>query len=81
LSPNLNNRTEFLKKFGGNKEVLCIPKAVTDHSGDKIPFYTSDTHFGIHSIKPFHDTHRAASYEVGDHYLKGCTGKGKKWIM
>jgi FkbM family methyltransferase len=77
FEPELNNRTEFLKKFGGNKEVLCIPKAVTDHSGDKIPFYTSDTHFGIHSIKPFHDTHRAASYEVETITLKDALEKEK----
>lgn len=64
FEPEENNRSAFLSNHSSNPNIICIPKAVTDNTGDKIPFFTSDIHFGIHSIKPFHDTHHAASYEV-----------------
>jgi FkbM family methyltransferase len=70
FEPEVNNRSVFLDKHADNPNITCIPKAVTDHSGDMIPFYTSDKHYGIHSIKPFHDTHSQASYEVETITLK-----------
>lgn len=70
FEPEVNNRAVFLEKHKQNPNVICIPKAVTDHSGDMIPFYTSEKHYGIHSIKPFHDTHIPASYEVETITLK-----------
>jgi FkbM family methyltransferase len=43
--------------------VSCIAKAVSDVTQSKVPFYISGEHYGIHSLKPFHETHRLA-YEV-----------------
>lgn len=77
FEPEEKNREEFLKKFGSSDQVICIPKAVTDQTGDKIPFYTSDTHYGIHSIKPFHETHHTASYEVETITLKDALEEHK----
>lgn len=45
------------------KNVICISKAVSDVSGKTVPFYVSDKYWGVHSLKPFHETHRLA-YEV-----------------
>jgi FkbM family methyltransferase len=70
FEPEKQNRESFLLKHASNQHVECIPKAVSDTSGDKIPFYTSEVHYGIHSIRPFHDTHQKASYEVETIALK-----------
>ncbi len=70
FEPEENNRQVFLSKFDQNDKIQCVPKAVTDVSGNRIPFYTSEKHYGIHSIKPFHETHQSASYEVETITLK-----------
>ncbi len=70
FEPENTNRENFLLQHASNQRVVCVPRAVSDSSGDKIPFYTSDVHYGIHSIKPFHETHQAASYEVETITLK-----------
>lgn len=51
---NFHNLRTNLKNF---PNVTCIAKAVSDTSG-QVPFYVSSTHGGIHSLKPFHLTHR-----------------------
>ena len=51
---NLRNLKNNLKKF---PNVMCIAKAVSDTLG-QFPFYVSSTHGGIHTLKPFHPTHR-----------------------
>jgi FkbM family methyltransferase len=51
---NFHNLSANLKKF---PNVTCIAKAVSDTSG-QVPFYVSSIHGGIHSLKPFHPTHR-----------------------
>ena len=38
-------------------DVTCVNKAVSDVSGQRVPFYTSSTFPGIHSLRPFHPTH------------------------
>lgn len=70
FEPEEKNRKEFIKRHGSNINITCIPKAVTDNSDDRIPFYVSDTHYGIHSIKPFHDTHHRARYVIETVTLK-----------
>jgi FkbM family methyltransferase len=37
---------------------FCIRKAISDVAGQEIPFYVSEEHWGIHSLKPFHPTHK-----------------------
>ncbi len=63
FEPEHNNRQAFKKNLSQFSNVICIDKAVSDVTGEKVPFYTSNKHFGIHSLKPFHRTHKPA-YEV-----------------
>ena len=63
FEPETKNRQVFDKNLSGFDNVTCIPKAVSNVTGDKVPFYTSQEHFGIHTLKPFHPTHKFA-YEV-----------------
>ena len=51
---NFHNLKTNIKKF---PNVTCIAKAVSDTPG-QVPFYVSSTHGGIHTLKPFHPTHR-----------------------
>jgi len=71
FEPEGKNRSAFLANLAGYENVTCIPKAVSDSSGDKVPFYVSEEHFGIHSLKPFHETHKLA-YQVETVTLKEC---------
>lgn len=57
FEPEQYNRSVFLKSLGRLPNVTCIPKAVSNVSGTKVPFYVSKVHYGIHSLMPFHDTH------------------------
>lgn len=70
FEPEQNNRSIFLSHHASNSNITCIPKAVTDTDGQTIPFYISDKHYGIHSIRPFHNTHHQASYPVETITLK-----------
>lgn len=58
FEPEPQNRTIFEHNLAGHKRVLCIPRAVSDVDGQKVPFYVSAEHYGIHSLKPFHRTHK-----------------------
>ena len=57
FEPEQKNHHAFLRNLAGFPDVLCIQKAVSDVSGAIVPFYVSKEHYGIHSLKPFHDTH------------------------
>lgn len=63
FEPEKENREAYQKHLSPFQNVICIPKAVTDVSGQKVPFFISPEHFGIHALKPFHSTHTEA-YEV-----------------
>ena len=60
FEPEEKNRQVFQQRLAQFKQVDCIPKAVSDVTGDKVPFYVSQEHYGIHSLKPWHDTHELA---------------------
>lgn len=64
FEPEQKNRAAFERNLAGFEQVSCIPKAVSDVTGDRVPFFVSDEHYGIHSLKPFHGTHRLAAYKV-----------------
>lgn len=49
-----------LENYAG---AILINKAVSNVTGEFVPFYVSETHYGIHSLKPFHFTHKS-DYEV-----------------
>lgn len=63
FEPEKENRQAFTKRFGSHPDVQIIPKAVSNKNGEKVPFYVSNKHFGIHSLQPFHESHELA-YEV-----------------
>jgi len=63
FEPEKQNRAAFLLNNSAFQNVTCINKAVSDKSNEMAPFYVSEKHFGIHSLKPFHETHELA-YEV-----------------
>ncbi|MEK6480098.1 FkbM family methyltransferase [Catalinimonas sp. 4WD22] len=63
FEPENSNHEAFKKNLYGFENVQLINKAVSDQDNLKVPFFVSNKHYGIHSLKPFHDTHKAA-YEV-----------------
>jgi len=58
FEPEPTNREAFGKNLARFPRAVCVAKAVTDSGGETVPFYVSDEHYGIHSLKPFHATHR-----------------------
>jgi len=63
FEPEKKNRAAFERNLSGFNHVSCVAKAVSDVSGEHVPFYVSDEHYGIHTLKPFHKTHKFA-YDV-----------------
>ncbi|MBD2666136.1 methyltransferase FkbM family [Richelia sinica FACHB-800] len=63
FEPENQNREAFIQNLINFENVTCIPKAVSDVTGAKVPFYVSDEHYGIHSLTSWHKTHKLA-YEV-----------------
>jgi len=57
FEPEPENRRELENGLRGFDKFVCVPKAVSDVAGRTVPFYVSKEHWGIHSLKPFHDTH------------------------
>jgi FkbM family methyltransferase len=57
FEPEPQNRSVFTRNLAGFPNVTCLPLAVSDVGDRKVPFYVSREHFGIHSLKPFHETH------------------------
>jgi len=60
FEPERNNRAALLNNITLTKKFICLSNAVSDITGDKIPFYVSREHYGIHSLKPWHKTHQLA---------------------
>lgn len=58
FEPEPANYQELCANLKDSPNVTCIAKAVSDTTGQGIPFYVSSDHWGIHSLKPFHPTHR-----------------------
>ena len=63
FEPERQNFKALKRNLRGLKYVWCIRKAVSNNTGQRVPFYVSQEHYGIHSLKPFHSTHRM-SYKV-----------------
>jgi FkbM family methyltransferase len=58
FEPEPNNFRQLCINVLPYPSVTCIRKAVSDTAGKGIPFYVSDEHWGIHSLKPFHKSHK-----------------------
>lgn len=58
FEPEPENRKDLQERLKSYKDVTIIPKAVSNKEGELVPFYVSSEHWGIHSLKPFHPTHK-----------------------
>ena len=63
FEPENGNYNVLKEKLASFHDVYLFDKAVSDSNAQKLPFYISKKHYGIHSLKPFHETHKIA-YEV-----------------
>ena len=63
FEPESHNYEVLQRTMSGYDTVTIIKKAISDAANSCQPFFVSKEHFGIHSLKPFHDTHELA-YEV-----------------
>jgi FkbM family methyltransferase len=63
FEPEQHNRQKLLESTKAYQNFTCIPKAVSDVTGEKVLFHVSQEHYGIHSLKPWHETHKPA-YKV-----------------
>lgn len=63
FEPERENFAVLKQKLSQLSNVTLINKAVTNVDGQSVPFYVSDTHFGIHTLRPFHESHKVA-YKV-----------------
>jgi FkbM family methyltransferase len=60
FEPEPANYKDLCDRLEGFANVTCINKAVSEVCARGVPFYISEEHWGIHSLKPFHPTHRPA---------------------
>ena len=59
FEPEPENRAQLEENLKLYSSVTIIPKAVSNQAGEKVPFYVSKEHWGIHSLKPYHETHKS----------------------
>ncbi|WP_071515516.1 FkbM family methyltransferase [Geitlerinema sp. PCC 9228] len=60
FEPEPENLEDLKNNLSQFQEVTIFPKAVSNVEGQLVPFYVSSEHWGIHSLKPFHSTHKPA---------------------
>jgi FkbM family methyltransferase len=60
FEPELKNYKAFNRSFRFLRGIECMRRAVSDVTGNKVPFYVSHEHHGIHALRPFHSTHQKA---------------------
>lgn len=58
FEPEENNRAKFKKNLSKYKKVKVYSEAISDVNSENTQFYLSKKHYGIHSLKPFHKTHK-----------------------
>ncbi len=58
FEPEPRNYRDLCRNLSLFGNVQCVQKAVSDVSGQSVPFYVSTEHWGIHALKPFHPTHQ-----------------------
>ncbi|MEQ8695015.1 MAG: FkbM family methyltransferase [Bauldia litoralis] len=58
FEPDPKNRERLLRNFGGKENVILSEEAVSDISGQELPFFASDESSGISSLSAFRDSHR-----------------------
>ena len=58
FEPEPNNFAELSTRLGSYDNVTLEREAVSDEDNSDVQFYVSDEHWGIHTLRPFHSTHR-----------------------
>ncbi len=58
FEPEPKNRAHCQRNLSPFANAHCMPYAVSDVAGQKVPFYVSEEHYGIHALQPFHETHQ-----------------------
>jgi FkbM family methyltransferase len=64
FEPEPSNHAELNKRFKDLDNVKIINKAVSNETKAAEQFYISKEHWGIHSLKPFHNTHEPITVET-----------------
>lgn len=57
FEPETSNYRQLCIKLEEFPKAFCINKAVSNITRNDVAFYVSSEHFGIHALKPFHETH------------------------
>lgn len=60
FEPEPGNRAAFERNMRHHPNVTCLALAVSDVDAERVPFFVSREHYGIHSLRPFHETHEEA---------------------
>ncbi|NMG59557.1 FkbM family methyltransferase [Geitlerinema sp. P-1104] len=58
FEPETQNYLELQKNLSGYKNVTIIKRAVSNKNQSDVTFYVSPEHWGIHSLQPFHKSHK-----------------------
>lgn len=58
FEPEPENYKDLCANLKNFPDITCFQKAISNNSLQGVPFYTSSDHYGIHSLRPFHPTHR-----------------------
>jgi FkbM family methyltransferase len=58
FEPEPRNYESLCTNLAPFPNATCLQKAVSDVACQQVSFYTSEKHRGIHSLKPFHPTHK-----------------------
>jgi FkbM family methyltransferase len=58
FEPEPDNRHDLENNLKKYPDVTIIPKAVSNQDDQSVVFYVSSEYWGIHSLKPFHETHQ-----------------------
>jgi len=58
FEPDMRNRRILEKRYGNQPNLVIDPRAVSDQSAEKLPFFTSSESTGISSLAYFDESHK-----------------------
>jgi FkbM family methyltransferase len=58
FEPETSNYEELRENLKDYPKMHFIKMGVSDKNEENVPFFVSDEHWGIHTLKPFHPSHR-----------------------
>ncbi len=60
LEPEPQNLAACRQALAPFPRARCLDRVIADRPRRNVPFYVSREHYGIHSLRPFHPSHRPA---------------------